>query len=81
MNVLALLMTIFHNLEEFKARVEQLCHVYAEAAELAAAGVQVHSTDEMTGIQAREHTHAPHRMRPASQKRSSMSISAMARRA
>jgi len=52
------------DMDAFKARVEELCRVYAEAAELAAAGVQVHSTDEMTGIQAREHTHAPHLMRP-----------------
>ena len=38
--------------------------MYAGALELAAAAVLVHSTDEMTGIQAREHAHAPHRMRP-----------------
>jgi len=50
--------------EEFTSRVDRLCSVYAGALELAAAGVLVHSTDEMTGIQAREHAHAPHPMRP-----------------
>ena len=49
--------------EAFKARVEALCGVYHQALELADAGVLVHSTDEMTGIQAREHAHAPLRMR------------------
>lgn len=49
--------------EAFIARVEALCGVYHHALEWAAAGVRVHSTDEMTGIQAREHAHAPLRMR------------------
>jgi hypothetical protein len=47
-------------MDEFKVRVEEICRVYALALEWAAAGIQVHSTDEMTGIQACERTHAPH---------------------
>jgi transposase len=50
--------------EAFKAQVKALCQLYAEAPQLAEAGTQVHSTDEMTGIKAHEHTHAPQPMRP-----------------
>jgi len=51
------------DMDEFKVRVEEICRVYALTLEWAAAGIQVHSTDEMTGIQACERTHAPHPMR------------------
>jgi hypothetical protein len=39
-----------------KSAYEEICRVYALALEWAAAGIQVHSTDEMTGIQACERT-------------------------
>jgi len=50
--------------EAFKAQVMDLCQLYADAPQLAEAGIQVHSTDEMTGIKAHEQTHAPLPMRP-----------------
>ena len=43
--------------EAFEANVRKICDLYADAPELAKEGVEVHSTDEMTGIKVREHTH------------------------
>jgi len=51
------------DMDEFKVRIEEICRVYVLALEWAATGIQVHSTDERTGIQACERTHAPHPMR------------------
>src|SRR4051794_7185991 len=39
---------------EFVEQVEEICDLYAEAPQLAAQGVHLVSTDEMTGIQALE---------------------------
>ena len=40
----------------FEAEVHQVCELYAQTPQLAAQGVHVISTDEMTGIQALERT-------------------------
>ncbi len=47
-----------------EANVRRICDLYTEAPQLAEAGVQVHSTDEMTGIKAHEQTHPPLPMEP-----------------
>ena len=36
--------------QEFEANVRRVCDLYAEAPQLAEDGVEVHSTDEMTGM-------------------------------
>jgi len=41
--------------EAFRVEVKKVCDVYNEAASLDSQGVDVHSCDEMTGIQALEH--------------------------
>jgi len=43
---------------QFEAEVRQVCELYAQTPQLAAQGVHVISTDEMTGIQALERTAA-----------------------
>lgn len=43
---------------QFEAEVHQICELYAQTPQLAAQGVHVISTDEMTGIQALERTAA-----------------------
>ena len=50
--------------KEFEANARRVCDLYAEAPQLAEAGVEVHCTDEMTGIKAHEQTHPPLPMEP-----------------
>ncbi len=50
--------------KEFEANVRRICDRYTQAPQLAEAGVQVHCTDEMTGIKAHEQTHPPLPMEP-----------------
>jgi transposase len=56
--------------ERFRQQAEPVCEVYAQATELHAAGTRVISTDEKTGIQARErvgHTIPVHAGQPERQ--------------
>lgn len=48
----------------FREEVREVCKVYHQAQELAERGVHVISTDEKTGIQALERSHATHPMEP-----------------
>jgi transposase len=50
-------------MEQFQAAVSRICNVYLSAAELAEQGVQVYSTDEKMGIQAKEHAHPKQAMK------------------
>jgi len=52
------------DLEAFRVEVKKVCDVYNEAASLDGQGVDVHSCDEMTGIQALEHEAPPLPMAP-----------------
>lgn len=49
---------------QFVAQVTEVCDLYAEAAQLEAAGMHVLSTDEMTGIQALERAAPTIALRP-----------------
>jgi transposase len=50
--------------EEFKKEVNQVCHLYAQAPELYLQNIHVISTDEMTGIQAKERAYPTSEMKP-----------------
>ncbi len=50
--------------EQFQKEVKEVCEVYRESFELAEQSTQVHSCDEMTGIQALEHKHPALPMAP-----------------
>ena len=50
--------------QQFQEDVERVCKVYDQAPQLHEQGVQVHSCDEMTGLQALEHTHPALPMAP-----------------
>lgn len=54
---------------EFQAATEQICQVYERAEELQKAGIKLYSTDECTGIQAKERLNADHLMKPGKPKR------------
>jgi len=40
--------------EELEERTREICEIYEKAAELAKIGIKLYSTDECTGIQAKE---------------------------
>ena len=42
--------------QAFEANVRKVCHLCADAPQCAQVGVEVHSTDQMTRMKAREHT-------------------------
>jgi len=52
------------NIEEFQATVAKICEIYISAEELANENVQVYSTDEKMGIQAKEHVNPKQLMQP-----------------
>lgn len=47
-------------------KIETICGIYLQAAELAECGTEVYSTDEMTGIQALERKYPDKPIRPGS---------------
>jgi len=51
---------------QFEAQVRQICELYAQTPQLAAQGIHVISTDEMTGIQALERNAATKPVRAGS---------------
>lgn len=57
------------NIEEFQTSVSTVCEIYLSAEELAEKGVHVYSTDEKTGIQAKEHKYAKQQMKPGQPER------------
>jgi transposase len=54
---------------QFQAAVSNICDIYLTAAELAEEGVQVYSTDEKMGIQAKEHSRPKQAMQPGQPER------------
>ncbi len=50
--------------EDFTAKAEHICQLYQQAPELARLGEVVFSSDEMTGVQARERLHPDKPMEP-----------------
>jgi len=52
------------NLEEFQKTASEVCEIYQSVDELAQQSVHVYSTDEKTGITAREHANPKQNMKP-----------------
>ena len=57
------------DIEEFQGQVEGVCEIYLGADELSKEGTIVYSTDEKTGIQAREHVNPKQQMKPGQPER------------
>jgi len=57
------------DMEEFQQQVEAVCAIYLEADKLNEEGTLVYSTDEKTGIQAREHVNPRQQMKPGQPER------------
>lgn len=49
--------------EELESKTKEICEIYEAAPELAATGIKVYSTDECTGLQAKERLHAARPLR------------------
>ena len=49
--------------EELEEQTKEICEIYEAASELAEAGIKVYSTDECTGIQAKERLSPAHLMK------------------
>jgi putative transposase len=49
--------------EELEEQTKEICEIYEAASELAKAGIKVYSTDECTGIQAKERLSPAHLMK------------------
>ena len=48
---------------ELEAQTKEICEIYAQAGEVAAAGIKLYSTDECTGMQAKERLNADRSMK------------------
>ncbi len=48
---------------ELEEKTKEICEVYGQAQKLAESGIKLYSTDECTGIQAKERLHADHLMK------------------
>lgn len=54
---------------ELEEETKKICGVYGQAGELAAAGIKLYSTDECTGMQAKERLYAEHLMKKGKARR------------
>lgn len=54
---------------ELEEKTKEICEVYGKAQELAESGIKVYSTDECTGIQAKERLHADHLLKSGKARR------------
>ena len=52
------------NFEEFQESVSEVCEIYLSIEELTQENVHVYSTDEKTGIQAKQHANPKQSMQP-----------------
>jgi transposase len=57
------------DIEQFQSSVSAVCEIYLSAGELSEENVQVYSTDEKTGIQAKEHANPKQLMLPGKPER------------
>lgn len=55
--------------EELEEKTKEICEIYEAAPELAEAGIKVYSTDECTGIQAKERLSPAHLMKSGKPRR------------
>lgn len=55
--------------EELESKTKEICEIYEAAPELAKAGTKLYSTDECTGMQAKERLHADQLMRKGKARR------------
>lgn len=55
--------------EELEVETKVICDVYQEAQQITQAGIKLYSTDECTGIQAKQRLHADHPMKKGRVKR------------
>ena len=55
--------------EELEAETKVICELYREAGQITGAGIKLYSTDECTGIQAKERLHTDQRLKKGRVKR------------
>jgi hypothetical protein len=55
--------------EELEEKTKEICEIYGQAQELAESGIKLYSTDECTGIQAKERLNADHLMKKGKARR------------
>jgi DDE superfamily endonuclease len=55
--------------EELEEKTKEICEIYEAAPELAKVGIKLYSTDECTGIQAKERLHPAHLMKKGKARR------------
>ena len=54
---------------ELEEQTREICEIYGQASELAVAGIKLYSTDECTGIQAKERLHVDQLMKSGKPRR------------